>query len=87
MEKTIEFLSGKLADLEKMHESLACAHNETVRLYDSNFDKILGWHKSQKKLNKLTLLAAAYGAYMLYKQNKEIKALKAQNVEQENIEE
>lgn len=75
MEKTMEVLSGKLMGLEKAYESLSGAHNETVKLYDANFSKILGWHRGQKKFNKFAFIAMAAGAYMLYKQNKEIKEL------------
>lgn len=87
MENTMEILSGKLVGLEKAYESLSAAHNETVKLYDSNFATILGWRRGQKRFNKLTFVAAVCGAYMLYKQNKEIKELKAKSKEQENIEE
>ena len=82
MEKTIEIISGKLSNVEDGLKNLATSYIATIKNYDSNFDTISKWHKSDRKFHKFVVVAGICGAYAMYKQNKEIKALKAKIEEQ-----
>lgn len=93
MEKTIELISGKLNNVEKIIDNNAKVLQGTMEVVDHNADvcndfmsKMAKTLKSQAKLNRLMFVGLIAGGYILYKQNKEIQELKAKNEVQEQEE-
>lgn len=82
MEKTIELISGRVAEIENCIIKNFEIINNNFEDHKQAINKLYKAVCKQSRFNKLVLIAGIYGAYTLRKQNKELQELKAKNEEQ-----